>query len=187
MSTQNLIIYEDKILHEIFLEIKEFLKFEVKFLTKKDIFKISNDNLNNYLILSYENITDLNHVFKIERSPLKIINLIEKINIKFLSKKFSEQSKIKINNYNVDLNSREIIFQNKRLKLTEKEVTTILYLINKKKDVSVSELQNKVWGYLEELETHTVETHIHRLRKKILQTFGDNEFIVSKKNGYQIK
>ena len=186
MSSQNLIIYEDKILYEIFSEIKEFLKFEIKFFTKKDIFAIKSNYKENHLILSYEILNDLNNVFKIDKSPLKIFDLIEKINIKFLRLKFVEQSNVKINNYVVDLNSREIIFQNKRLKLTEKETTTILYLINKKKDVSVNELQNKVWGYQKELETHTVETHIHRLRKKILQTFGDNEFIVSNKNGYQI-
>tara|TARA_Y100001954_G_C15563776_1_gene479934 strand:+ start:65 stop:628 length:564 start_codon:yes stop_codon:yes gene_type:complete len=186
MSSQNLIIYEDKILYEIFLEIKEFLKFEVNFFTKKDIDRIKSENIENYLILSYEIVADLNNVFKIDRSPLNIFNLIEKINIKFLRLKFIEQSNVKINNYNLDLNSREIIFQNKRLKLTEKEITTILYLINKKKEVPVNELQNKVWGYQKELETHTVETHIHRLRKKISQNFGDNEFITSNKNGYQI-
>ena len=52
--------------------------------------------------------------------------------------------------------------------------------------MSVSELQEKVWGYQKELETHTVETHIHRLRKKISNTFSDNNFIISNKNGYQI-
>tara|TARA_Y100000992_G_scaffold292694_1_gene250487 strand:+ start:643 stop:1206 length:564 start_codon:yes stop_codon:yes gene_type:complete len=186
MSSQNLIICEDKILYEIFLEIKEYLKFELKFFSKKDILKIKSENINNYLILTYENITNLNHILKIDKSPIKIIKLIEKINITFLKKKFNEQSKVKINNYNIDLNSREIVLQNKKLKLTEKEITTILYLLNKKKEVTVSELQNKVWGYQKELETHTVETHIHRLRKKILQTFGDNKFINSNKNGYQI-
>tara|TARA_Y100001958_G_C21113879_1_gene460011 strand:+ start:201 stop:770 length:570 start_codon:yes stop_codon:yes gene_type:complete len=186
MSSQNLIICEDKILYEIFLEIKEFVKFEVNFFTKKDIFKIKSENFDDYLILTYENITNINHILKIDRSPLKITNLIEKINISFLRKKFSEQSKFKINNYYVDLNSREIVFQNKKLKLTEKEITTILYLVSKKKEVTVSELQNKVWGYQKELETHTVETHIHRLRKKILQGFGDKKFISSNKNGYKI-
>ena len=186
MSNQNLIICEDKILYEIFLEIKEFIKFEVNFSEKKDISKIKSENFDDYLILTYENINNLNHILKIDRSPLKIINLIEKINITFLRKKFNEQSKFQVNNYYVDLNSREIVFQNKKLKLTEKEITTILYLITKKKEVTVSELQNKVWGYQKELETHTVETHIHRLRKKILHAFGDNKFINSNKNGYKI-
>ena len=71
--------------------------------------------------------------------------------------------------------------------MTEKEINTIIYLSKSYKPVSVDELQEKVWSYQSDIETHTVETHIYRLRKKILSIFGDNEFISSKKNGYQIK
>ena len=74
-----------------------------------------------------------------------------------------------------------------KLKLTEKEINTIIFLSKSNKPVSVEELQKKVWSYQSDIETHTVETHIYRLRKKILNTFDDNEFIISKKNGYQIK
>jgi DNA-binding response OmpR family regulator len=74
-----------------------------------------------------------------------------------------------------------------KLKLTEKEISTIKYLSNSNEPVSIEELQKMVWSYQSDIETHTVETHIYRLRKKILNTFNDNEFIVSKKNGYQIK
>ena len=73
-----------------------------------------------------------------------------------------------------------------RLKLTEKEINTIIFLSKSNKPVSVDELQKKVWSYQSDIETHTVETHIYRLRKKILNTFDDNKFIISKKNGYQI-
>ena len=76
---------------------------------------------------------------------------------------------------------------NTKLKLTEKEINTINYLSKSNKPVSIDELQGKVWSYQSDIETHTVETHIYRLRKKILNTFNDNEFIISKKNGYQIK
>jgi DNA-binding response OmpR family regulator len=55
-----------------------------------------------------------------------------------------------------------------------------------KNAVGVDQLQSKVWGYQTKLETHTVETHIYRLRKKIFKTFNDNNFIISQKNGYQI-
>jgi DNA-binding response OmpR family regulator len=74
-----------------------------------------------------------------------------------------------------------------KLKLTEKEINTIIYISNSNKPVSIDELQEKVWSYQSDIETHTVETHIYRLRKKILNTFNDNEFIISKKDGYQIK
>ena len=100
----------------------------------------------------------------------------------------SEDSlKEKVNNYTVDLNSREMLMNNVKLKLTEKEINTIIYLSKSNKPVSIDELQKKVWSYQSDIETHTVETHIYRLRKKILNTFSDDKFIVSKKNGYQIE
>ena len=187
MSYQKLIIYEHKILYEIFFEIKEFLKFELLFMSKKEIFDINDKKINNYIILSDKKISNVENQLNLENVPYKITQLVEKINIEFLKKKFSEQSNIKIKKYNIDLNSREIILSDKKLRLTEKEITTILYLYNSKDEVPVDELQNKVWNYQKNLETHTVETHIHRLRKKIFQIFNDDDFIISKKNGYQIE
>ena len=80
-----------------------------------------------------------------------------------------------------------MLINNNRLKLTEKEINTITYLSKSNHPVSINELQEMVWSYQSDLETHTVETHIYRLRKKILNKFNDNEFIISEKNGYQIK
>ena len=113
--------------------------------------------------------------------------LNEKINIEFLKLKFSSQSEVKINDYTIDMNSREILMNNTKLKLTEKEIDTITYLSRSNKPVSIDELQKMVWSYQSDIETHTVETHIYRLRKKFFNTFNDNKFIISKKNGYQIK
>ena len=113
--------------------------------------------------------------------------MIEKINIEFLKLQFNSQSQVKVKTYTIDLNSREILKQETKLKLTEKEINTITYLSNSHKPVGVEELQKMVWSYQSHIETHTVETHIYRLRKKFLNTFADNDFIVSKKNGYQIK
>ena len=94
---------------------------------------------------------------------------------------------MKVNNYLINLNSREMLANNIKLKLTEKEINTITYLSKSEKPVSINELQEKVWSYQSDIETHTVETHIYRLRKKILNTFNDKDFIISEKNGYQIK
>ena len=80
-----------------------------------------------------------------------------------------------------------MLINDTKLKLTEKEINTIIYLYRSNKPVSINELQKKVWSYQSNMETHTVETHIYRLRKKILSTFNDDKFIFSKKNGYQIK
>ena len=77
-------------------------------------------------------------------------------------------------------------FKDLTLKLTEKESKVILFLFKSNKPVNVDQLQSEVWGFNSKLETHTVETHIYRLRKKINNKFKDENFIISKKNGYQI-
>ena len=106
--------------------------------------------------------------------------------MELLKKKFNQQSEIKIGDYKINLNSRELMFGQKKIKLTEKESGIILYLSKRNEPISIHELQSKVWGYNSELETHTVETHIYRLRKKILKIFNDENFIISKKEGYKI-
>ena len=104
-----------------------------------------------------------------------------------MKNKFSKQSNIDIGNYKININSREIEYDKKKLRLTEKEINTIIYLSKINKPVSIEELQKNVWGYQSELETHTVETHIHRLRKKIKEKFYDANLIMSTKDGYKIK
>ena len=73
------------------------------------------------------------------------------------------------------------------MRLTEKEIDTIIYLSSSKKPINIKELQSQVWDHKSNLETHTVETHIHRLRKKIKDKFGDENFIISSKSGYLIE
>ena len=187
MSAQNLIIYKFTSLYHILKELGLELNFNISFADNKNSLKDKIKNLNNYLIISNEKHIDINNQFILKNLPINIIKLIEKINILFLKLQFNSQSQVKVKNYTIDLNSREIIINNIKLKLTEKEINTITYLSKLNKPVSISELQKKVWSYQSDIETHTVETHIYRLRKKILNTFNDNEFIISKKNGYQIK
>ena len=91
-----------------------------------------------------------------------------------------------IGNYKINLNSREMSFKDLTLKLTEKESKVILFLSKSNKPVNVDQLQSKVWGFNSKLETHTVETHIYRLIKKINDKFNDENFIISKKDGYEI-
>ena len=86
----------------------------------------------------------------------------------------------------MDINSRILKKSEHKLKLTEREIDTILFLKNQNKPVNVDVLQKEVWKYGEDLDTHTVETHIYRLRKKIKDTFNDDSFIQSKKDGYII-
>ncbi len=103
-----------------------------------------------------------------------------------LKNKYVEQSKLNIKSFKLDTNSRELIKGNLLLKLTQKEIEVIIYLNNENKNISIQELQKNVWGHNSELETHTVETHIYRLRKKILNKFQDDQFILSNNNGYKI-
>ena len=129
---------------------------------------------------------DFDNQFVLDNLPIKISKLIEKINIQSLKTQYNDKSEFKINQYTIDLNSRELIKKNIKLKLTEKEANIIVYLFQSDNSVSVDRLQFDVWGYRSKLETHTVETHVYRLRKKILKKFKDNNFIISNKNGYKI-
>ena len=187
MSVQNLIIYKFNSLYHILEELDLDLNFKIIFLDNVDLLNIRVKELNNYLILSNKKYPNIRNQFIIDNKPINIFKLIEKINIEFLKLQFNSQSEVKVNNYIIDLNSREMLTNNTKLKLTEKEINTIVYLSKSNKPVSINELQEKVWSYQSDIETHTVETHIYRLRKKILSNFNDDEFIVSKKNGYQIK
>ena len=187
MSIQNLIIYKFTSLYHILEELSLDLNFTITFADAESSLKNKVKNLENYLIISNKKYPDINNQFVLNKIPINISKLIEKINIEFLKLQFNSQSKVNVNNYIIDLNSREMLIKDTKLKLTEKEINTIIYLSKSNNPVSIDELQQKVWSYQPDIETHTVETHIYRLRKKISNIFNDNEFIVSKKNGYQIK
>jgi len=187
MITQNLIIYKYISLYQILVELSLDLKFKISFVDSINSLNEEVKNQNNYLIISSKKYPDISNQFILENKPIKIFKLIEKINIKFLKLQFNSQSHIKVKTYTIDLNAREMLMLDTKLKLTEKEINTITYLSKSNKPVSINELQKMVWSYQSDIETHTVETHIYRLRKKILNIFYDDKFIVSKKNGYQIK
>ena len=183
---QSLIIYKFTSLYHILEELGLNLNFDISFIDSENSLNNKIKNLNNYLIISNKKYLNITNQFVLDKNPINIFKLVEKINIEFLKIQFNSQSQIKVNNYMIDLNSREIKNNNARLKLTEKEINTIIYLSNSSTTVSIDELEKMVWSYQSDIETHTVETHIYRLRKKILNNFSDKEFIISKKNGYQI-
>ena len=187
MNNQNLIIYKFFVLYHILEELSLDLNFNITFVDSENSLNEKMKNLNNYLILSNKKHLNIDNQFFLDDTPINIFKLVEKINIEFLKMQFNSQSELKVNNYIIDLNSREMLKNKNKLKLTEKEINTIIYLSKSDKPVRIDELQKKVWSYQTDIETHTVETHIYRLRKKILNTFNDNEFIISEKNGYKIK
>jgi len=187
VDIKNLIIYKFISLYHILEELNLDLNFRISFIDNENSLHKELKNYNNYLIISNKKYPDINNQFVLDNLPINIFKLTEKINIQFLKLQFSSQSSVKVKDYTIDLNSREMLINNTKLKLTEKEINIIIYLSKSNQPVSINELQKKVWSYQSDMETHTVETHIYRLRKKISSNFNDEEFIVSKKNGYQIK
>jgi len=187
VSIQNLIIYKFNGLYQILEELGSDLNFKIIFIDNKESLIEKTKTIHNFLIISNKKYSDIHNHFVLDYTPINIFKLIEKINIEFLKLQFNSQSEVIVKDYIIDLNSREMLKKNSKLKLTEKEINTITYLSKSEKPVSINELQEKVWSYQSDIETHTVETHIYRLRKKILNKFNDKDFIISEKNGYQIK
>ena len=195
MIKQTIHIIDFKILYNILDEIKDYLKFQILHYKNEEIFLNSNDlNLNDSLILVRpNNKVFLNNekinkkkIFSIPNYPITIDKLVEILNVNLIKQKYNYQSNIYIKSYLLNLNSRIITKNNQNLKLTQKEIDIILFLNDHDKPQRVNILQDKVWGYSLELETHTVETHVYRLRKKIKDKFKDNNFILSHEDGYFI-
>ena len=187
MIFSNLIIYKLSTLCEILQELEKDLNFKILEVKNEETLKNKIKDFNTYIVITKNKIIDIDNQLIFDQYPIKLSKLIEKINIELMKKHFINQSKVKINKYFIDLNAREISSGEVKLKLTEKEINTIIYLSKKEKNTSIDELEKNVWQYQSDMETHTVETHIYRLRKKILKKFNDKNFIISKKNGYQIK
>ena len=194
MNKQKIYTVNSLDLYNILEEIKDFLNFNIEFIDLKEItknnFEKNNDYKNSLFLvlnsdkLKTEKILDPKNIILLENLPISIIKLIEKINILSLKFNFKSQSEIEVKNYMIDLNERKIMKNKIELKLTEREIEIILFLHNKKKPQNVDDLQTEIWKQKKELETHTVETHIYRLRKKINEKFNDNNFIKSNELGY---
>ena len=191
---QNVFILNFNSLYENLDELKENLSFKIiKIENEKDFEKkLDLDKLDHLVIsktdhklLQNINITGKNFL-DFNDLPLSFKKLLELINIKLIKLKFNQQSKVTIKGYELNLNSKFFFKDNLKLKLTEKEIEIILYLNHKKIKHNVADLQKNIWGYSTGMETHTVETHIYRLRKKISDFFNDEKFILSHKNGYFI-
>ena len=193
MSKSVVNIIDFPVLYNVLFEIKDFLNFEIANFENENVFleKIEKNNLiKNYTIVTKNFLSNKNinqkSVIHLDNKPIAFISLIDKINTNLLKQKFSFQSSINIKDYILNLNSRVISKKENELKLTEREIEIILFLKDKKKPQNINILQKEVWSYVADLETHTVETHIYRLRKKISDKFKDNNFILSLKEGYSI-
>jgi len=186
------------VLHNILNEIKNLLSFDVQNYPSEDEFLKDlnkNNSLSKSTIITNSNVRfkaatvniDKRNILVFDNFPIQLNKLIDKINIQLIKQKYDYQSKIRIKDYNLNFNSRIISKNSNELKLTEREIDIILFLKNQTEPKTIDILQKEIWHYSSDLETHTVETHIYRLRKKIKDQFDDQNFILSYKDGYSIK
>tara|TARA_B100000767_G_C19722867_1_gene518100 strand:- start:484 stop:1080 length:597 start_codon:yes stop_codon:yes gene_type:complete len=198
MFNQFVSIVEFPVLYNILKEIEDLFNFNINNYNNssdfiKEVDKNNTECLNSIIILEKKNNLLFSHIqinesaiLILDSMPLKIEKFIDIVNAQLIKQKYNYQSKLNIKNYILNINSRIISSSKTELKLTEKEIDIIMFLNESKTPQSINVLQNKVWGHLFELETHTVETHIYRLRKKIKDQFNDDNFIISHDAGYLI-
>ena len=194
MIKQNIFIINYNSLYEILNEIKDNLSFNVEnYVSEDDLIENFSQDIKNSLIISRsknkllsDKKIDNKNFLDLSPFPISLNKLVELINIQLIKLKFNHQSKFNIKNYELNLNSKFISKSDLSLKLTEKEIEIILYLNETKTKHDVADLQKNIWGYSVDMETHTVETHIYRLRKKISDKFNDENFILSRQNAYFI-
>ena len=146
------------------------------YIYSKDLIKICagkkndlKDNFNAYLELP---------------TTLKEINAI--IENTVAKKKFNKNSSIVIKDYMLNKNEKKLSKSSNFIILTEKEVQLLELFLNSKKPLSKDVILSSVWNYSSDADTHTVETHIYRLRKKINEKFMDQKFILNNKSGYYL-
>ena len=193
MSKSYVNILNFKILYNILFEIKDLFKFDLhEYKNEAELFNgIKNQENGNFIVISKNflknDLINPKQIITPKDYPLNFSSLIEKINSTLLMQQYDFQSNFSINDYKLNLNSRIISRNNKELKLTQREIEVILFLKKNAAPVDINTLQKEVWGYAQDLETHTVETHVYRLRKKLNNIFEDDNFIKSEKEGYLIR
>ena len=207
MNNFNISIFNNKTFFEIIKEIKLFSKYKINHYEDLDscvkdaenenrvviFFSKFTEEMNKYnfpSILATESMeqvnrfsNNLNEQIKI---PFSILNFKEKIISAIAKNEFKKNSLINLKGYIIDKNERKIKKNNLELQLSEKEINCLILFSKGKKPINRSLLLKNVWNYSAASETHTVETHIHRLRKKILEKFGDGDFIKNNNRGYYI-
>ena len=186
MNSKKIIINENEILFKVLDEIKDYFNFELINIDSKNQKNLKLNKFFDLLITFNDDENNDPSSLVLKNFPIKLEKLIQLINIQFLKNRFNLQSDVQVGKYKLNVNSREMIKGNDKLNLTEREINLIIFLFETDMPVRIDELQKEVWDYNLELETHTVETHIYRLRKKIKDKFKDNNFILSSKDGYKI-
>ena len=213
MNNLTLSVFKNKILLEILNELKLFSKFNVQncedlnlyiknFRNSKQMLILSSSSINKdeykkELVdknLPFIQIKESSHSKKMLSSdfaeqlntPFKVLDLEKKIISLTARNEFYKSSLISLNGYIINKNERRIKKNNIELQLTEREISFLILFSQNKGPISRNYVLKEVWNYSSGSDTHTVETHVHRLRKKILETFGDDSFIKNDNKGYYI-
>jgi DNA-binding response OmpR family regulator len=208
----NLLIFGTKNFNNSLNEIKEYLNFSLVFYNKNTFSDLSISSIN--LILIDDDVCNdleiLALINKIKNKPilylvkhksainsklvytemsllpLRLSEFLTKITKLITSSKFNSNSSLMINEYIIDKNERKLKRNNSSITITEREIQLIELLFNEKKPLSKNFILKRVWKYSDDADTHTIETHIYRLRKKILNKFNDENFITNSQAGYSI-
>ena len=212
MSNLTISIFGNKIFLDIINEIKLFSEFKIKyyedldlcvkdaenqnlmvifFVDKKDLSFLSKNTINNFpsILITKPSVsknmvtTELNEQLNM---PFTILELEKKIISLIAKNEFKNNSLIRLNDYIINKNERKIKKRDLELRLSEKEINFLILFSKIREPISRNLVLKNVWYYSSKSETHTVETHIHRLRKKILEKFGNNNFIKKNSKGYYI-
>jgi DNA-binding response OmpR family regulator len=209
----SLLVFGTKNFNNSFIEIKEYFDFSLIFFDLNNFSESSLHNIQFIIVDSdiCDNANMLSLLNKINNKPLLLVQKSNSISVKNLvydekiilpltfsdftsqiinfiaSNKFNKNSSIKINEYLIDKNKRLLKKGKISVNVTEREIQLIELLFNEQNPLSKSIILNQIWKYADDADTHTIETHIYRLKKKIFNKFNDANFIVSSKNGYTIQ
>ena len=212
MTNSTISIFGNKIFLEIINEVKLFSKFKIQyyedlnlceqdaekhntlaifFVGKKDISSFRKNKINNFpsILITESSIPKSMFSSKLReqlKMPFTILEFEKKVISLLAKNEFRKNSLIQLVDYTIDKNERKIKKNNLELQLSEKEINFLILFSKNKEPISRNLVLKNVWHYSSKTETHTVETHIHRLRKKILEKFGDDNFIKNNNKGYYI-
>ena len=165
--------YDVLLIHEDYL--KDLTQFKKDFLKKTDKLKV----------LATHSLKNSSKVFLNKLSlPIYIKDLKQIIENLVIKRSFSKNSSIKIKGYILDKNEKKLLKNKNFISLTEKEIQLLELFLNKTNPLSKNQILEHVWKYSSDADTHTVETHIYRLRKKVKSKFSDENFILNNKDGY---
>jgi DNA-binding response OmpR family regulator len=204
-----LLIFGSKNFNNSINEVKEYLNFSLSFSDFKTKTYLIDSSISAIIVDSQAlDLVNLSEINKIHNKPILLLetlvnnkklnyndkillptsldDLTNRITNIITAFKFSNNSALKINKYILDKNEKKLIKENNYISITEREVQLIELLFNEKKPLTKNFILKKIWNYSDNADTHTVETHVYRLRKKIYNKFNDEKFILNLDKGYTI-